>query len=103
MRYFFVIFLLLCFSCGDNKQSIQEIKKRNYNKRLNLIDSLDIGIDNSMAYRYVSHQVVETDSTTLLLVGELNNNGFAILDIEKEQLLNKITFEATGLNGIGTT
>lgn len=105
MRFIFFISLIFStlLSCKKEKDSSILTYSGDYKLKLNLSDSIKIRIDDSMAYRYISHQVIENDSTTILLIGDLNNNGFSMVDIDNEKLVKKISFEVTGPDGLGTS
>ncbi|PKP24636.1 MAG: hypothetical protein CVU03_11450 [Bacteroidetes bacterium HGW-Bacteroidetes-2] len=105
MRKIILLSVLVLFfiSCKNETSNLSQDKNNHYKFNLTLKDSIKIAIDSSMSYRYISHQLIETDSITFLLVGDLNNNGFTVLDLDNKKTIKKIFFDATGPEGIGSS
>ncbi len=103
---FYVLLIIIVFSCKKDESSSIEVTNNNLKRtstcNLKNVNSISFEIDNSMSYRFISHQVFTEDSKYYLAVGDLNTNGISILSFKDKRVIKKIEFKATGPDGIAS-
>lgn len=101
-KQIYLLLFIIFLSCKENSGSEIEntYSKDKKSCSLKLIDSIRFTIDNTMSYRFISHQIIKKGSSNYLAVGDLNTNGISIFSFKDKKIIQKIIFKYTGPNAI---